>query len=188
MVRSFDRRAIASEVVERVLAAAARAPSAGNTQATALVVLEGADQTARYWDHTLPAERRAGFRWQGLLQAPVLILPVSDERAYRDRYAEPDKAATGLGGPAGEWPVPYWTVDAAFAAMLVLLAATGEGLGALFFGIFSGERALCADLGIPPGRVPIGTIALGWPAADEPGRSSTRRHRPLDEVIHRGGW
>ena len=55
------------------------------------------------------------------------------------RYAEPDKAATGLGRSAAAWPVPYWTVDAAFAVMTLLLAAEDAGLGALFFGVFQGE-------------------------------------------------
>ena len=71
-----------------------------------------------------------------------------------------------------------------------LLAAVDEGLGALFFGLFEHEAALQAALGIPADRRPVGTIALGYAAADadRPSRSSQRPRRPLDDVVHRGHW
>ena len=140
------------------------------------MVLEG-PETARFWDVTLPAERRASFRWQQLLDAPVIVLPLADRQAYLDRYAEPDKAATGL-ADAARWPVPYWQVDTAFATMLLLLAAQDEGLGALFFGVFRNGGQLLADLGVPPGHDLIGAIALGHPLPDEPGNSVERARRP----------
>ena len=74
-------------------------PSAGKAQGWHLVVLEGAD-TARFWDVTLPPERRSGFAWPGLLDAPVIALPLADPEAYVRRYGEPDKAASGLGRSA----------------------------------------------------------------------------------------
>ena len=88
--------------------------------------------------------------------------------------------------------MPYWTVDTSFAAMLLLLAATNEGLGALFFGIFDHEAELLRALAVPDGLRAIGTIALGWPDAEagaaKPGRSAARPKRSLDQVVHRGGW
>jgi len=189
MVRAFDGRPVPPDVLERVLRAAMRAPSAGNTQGLDLVVLEG-DDTARYWDVSLPEARRGAFAWPGLLRAPVLVIPVADPAAYVARYAEPDKARTGLGEGADRWGVPYWYVDAAFAAMVALLSVVDEGLGACFFGQFEHEGALKEALGIPVERRPIGTIALGWADAEveRPGGSSRRPRRTLDEVVHRGGW
>jgi len=70
MVRSYQDTPVADAVLDRVLGAARRAPSAGNTQGLDLVVLRGAE-TAQYWDVTLPAPRRASFRWPGLLRALV---------------------------------------------------------------------------------------------------------------------
>lgn len=188
MVRSFDGRPVGAGAVDRLLAAAVRAPSAGFTQGWDFVVLEGAAQTGRFWDHTLPAGERASFRWPGLLRAPVIVLPLSSRRAYLDRYAETDKARAGLHVESA-WPVPYWDVDCGFATMLLLLAAVDQGLGASFFGIFRGERALLADLGVPEAYRPIGAVALGHPADDvRPSTSVARGRRPLDEVVHRGGW
>jgi hypothetical protein len=53
--------------------------------------------------------------------------------AYLDGYAEPDKGFTDRSD--AWWPSPYWDIDTGFAAMLILLAAVDEGLGACFFGM-----------------------------------------------------
>ncbi len=193
MVRAFRPDPIPPDVLRRVLGAARRAPSAGNSGGTDLVVLVGPEETARYWDVTLPAGfARDHFPYPRLLDAPVLVIPLANERAYLERYAEPDKAFTGLGESTARWPVPYWTVDTSFAAMLVLLAAVDEGLSTLFFGIFDHEPALLRALGVPDGIRAIGTIALGYrdDAADDarPGRSANRPRRPLEDYLHRGGW
>ena len=101
MTRAFDDRAIEPGVLDGLVELAARSPSAGKTQGWHLVVLEG-EQTAAFWDTTLPAVKRDSFRWKRLLNAPVIALPLADAKAYVDRYAEPDKAQTGLGaGAAG---------------------------------------------------------------------------------------
>jgi nitroreductase len=189
MVRAFEPRPVPVDVLDRVLDLARRVPAAGNTQGLDLVVLEGPEQTARYWDATLPPERREGFPWPRLLDAPVLIVPVGDPAAYVERYGEPDKARTGLAEGADAWSVPYWYVDTAFAAMVTLLAAVDEGLGALFFGQFEHEAAVKAALGIPADRRPVGTIALGYAAEDQrPSRSSQRPRRPLADIVHRARW
>ena len=188
MVRSFESRAVPRDVIDRVLDLARRVPAAGNTQGLDLVVLEGA-QTARYWDVTLPVDARADFPWPRLLDAPVLVIPVGSPDAYVARYAERDKARSGLGSGADAWSVPYWYVDTAFAAMVAMLAAVDEGLGALFFGQFEHESAVKLALGIPADRRPVGTIALGYATTDQrASQSSTRRRRSFDEVVHRGGW
>jgi nitroreductase len=187
MVRAFDGRPVAAPLVDGLIDLARRAPSAGNTQPWAFVVLEGA-QTARLWDVTLPPARRSRFRWPGLLDAPVVIVPVVDPEAYVHRYDEPDKRSTGRGAGTEAWPVPYWWVDGGMAVHGLLLAAVDAGLGALFYGLFEHEAAALAALGVPPGRRALGAVALGWPAPDEPGRSSARPRPPLDAVIHRGGW
>jgi nitroreductase len=188
MVRAFESRLVPSELVDELLDLARRAPSAGNTQPWSFVVLEGLQQTARLWDVTLPEATRAGFRWQGLLDAPVVVVPLVSADAYVRRYGEDDKAGTGLGTSAGSWPVPYWWVDGGMAVQTLLVAAVDAGLGALFFGLFDHEPAVLTALGVPDGLRALGAVALGWPASDEPGRSSSRPRPPLDTVVHRGGW
>src|SRR5699024_9923600 len=125
--------------------------------------------TETFWEITLPPVRRRTFRWSKLLDAPVIALALADPNAYVARYAEPDKAATGLGAGPEAWPVPYWTIDASMSVMTMLLAAEDAGLGALFFGVFHGEGDLRRRLGIPPQMVLLGALALGWPAPTEDG-------------------
>ncbi|HET8620504.1 MAG TPA: nitroreductase family protein [Acidimicrobiales bacterium] len=189
MVRAFAARPVEPALVDRLVDLARRAPSAGNTRPWAFVVLEGAD-TARLWDVTLPPARRASFRWQGLLAAPVVVVPLVEPAAYPRRYAEADKAATGLGSGVGAWGVPYWWVDGGMAVQTLLLAATDAGLGALFYGLFEHEAAALAALGVPEGWRALGAVALGWPAgeAGPPGRSAGRPAPPREAVVHRGGW
>jgi nitroreductase len=189
MCRDFLAEPVADDVLRRVLAAAFRGPSAGNTHALDLVVLRG-DATVRHWDLTLPPERRADFAWPGLLRAPVLVEVVVDPAAYVERYGRRDKAASGLGAGESAWDVPYWFVDGGAAVMAMLLAAEAEGLGALLFGLFDHERAVLDALGVPAGRRAVGTVALGWPAPGgrRPSRSARRGRPSPDERVHLGAW
>lgn len=190
MTRAFTAEPLPDGVLDELVDLASRAPSAGKTQGWHVIALESAD-TSRFWDVTLPVERREAFRWQRLLDAPVILLPFADASAYVNRYAEADKARTGLGEGPEAWPVPYWTIDASMAVMTLLHAAEDAGLGALFFGVFRGESELRSTLGVPKHLELLGAIALGFRADDEPqqaGRSAERRRRPTDEIIHRGAW
>jgi nitroreductase len=189
MTRAFSSEPVDPEVVDSLVDLASRAPSAGKTQGWHLVVLEG-EQTRRFWDISLPVEKRASFRWTHLLDAPVIALPLADAAAYTARYGEPDKVRTGLGEGADVWPVPYWTIDTSMSVMTFLLAAEDAGLGALFFGVFHNEDALRVELGIPEELELLGAIALGHRRDDEdgPGRSSNRERRSPDQIIHRNGW
>ena len=194
MTRAFATTPVDPDTLHDLVDLASRAPSAGKTQGWHLVVLEGAE-TARYWDITLPVERRESFRWTSLLDAPVLMLALADPDAYVARYAEPDKSRTGLGESAAAWPTPYWTIDASMSVMTLLLAAEDRRLGALFFGVFQREDDVRAEFTIPDRMAMIGAIALGHPLdsggaeggeSDESGRSAPRRRRAPDEIMHRG--
>jgi nitroreductase len=190
MTRAFDPRPVDPAAIDWMVDLASRAPSAGKAQGWHLVVLEGAD-TELFWNVTLPRVRRDSFRWKQLLNAPIIALPFADAKAYVDRYAEPDKAQTGLGAGPDAWPVPYWTIDASMSVMTLLLAAEDAGLGALFFGVFRGERELRLALRVPPGVELLGALAIGHPVSDgfvAPGQSAGRRRRLPADIIHRGGW
>ncbi|MCY4176373.1 MAG: nitroreductase family protein [Acidimicrobiaceae bacterium] len=188
MVRSFTSQPVEPSLVDEICELARRAPSAGNTDGLEFLVLEG-DATETYWDVTLPADRRSGFAWPGLLNAPVLVVMWTDPGAYLARYREPDKARTPLGAGVAAWPVPYWFVDSGAAMMTMLLAAQERGLGTAFFGMFDHVEAVRAAFGVPQGRLGVGTVAIGHRRSDDrPSRSAARRRRPLGEVLHRGHW
>ena len=187
MVRSFEDRPIPREVVDRILANAQRAPSAGFSQGWAFLVLDGPEQTARYWDAALwPADKRAEFGWPDMFKAPLLIVCLSHKAAYLRRYAEADKGWTDM--DEKRWPVPYWDIDTAMAAMLILLTAVDAGLGAVFFGVWDQAR-FRETFGVPDELTAIGTIAIGYAKPhDRPSPSLKRGHRPTEQVIHKGNW
>ena len=181
MTRSFESRALDRAVVERVLAAGLRAPSAGYTQGVELLVLDGPEETHRYWDAVLPADARPSFAWPRLLAAPLLVVVLSSEDAYLHRYDQADK-----GGAV--FDVPWWHVDAAFTALLLQLAAIDVGLGVLFFRAH-GVGALRRTFAIPSTFTPVGTVAIGHPAPDRPSSSvAGRPRRPAGDILHRGRW
>jgi nitroreductase len=188
MTRAFTGDPVAPELVDELCELARRAPSAGHSQGVSLLVLDRPEATARYWDATLREPRRSTFRWPGLLAAPVLVVVAVRPETYVERYGEDDKASTGLGAGAEAWPVPYWWVDAGAAIEHLLLGAAAAGLGACLFGLFDHEPAVVEAFSVPDGVRLVGTVALGHPAADEPGRSAARPRRPLDEVVHRNRW
>jgi nitroreductase len=168
---------------------------------------------------TTPEWRARSRRWAGLEPAPAAVVLFAHPRAYVERYAEPDKESSGLGrtgapadgsggdvagaapadGSGGDvagaapaatpWPVPYWFVDTAFAALTLLLGAVDAGLGACFLGNFRGEAELRAALGVPGDRRYVGTVLVGEPAGEDPPSASLARgRRRADEVVHWRRW
>jgi nitroreductase len=188
MVRRFDQRPVPREIVDRILDVGRRAPSAGFAQGLELLVLDRPDTVADFWSITRDPE--FGWDLEDLAVGPtVLVLPLPDPGRYLARYAEPDKIAFGM-DEAANWPVRFWDVDAAMAAMLMLLAAVDEGLGGWFFGITHGERELLRRFDVPERLRPIGYLGFGYPAADErpSGSGAARPRRPLAEQVHRNRW
>jgi nitroreductase len=188
MTRNFTGEPLAAGVLDSLLAQALRAPSAGHTQGREFVVLEGPDETVRYWDATTDEAWRArSRRFEGMSRAPVIVLTFSDPDAYRARYDEADKRPKGA--DATEWVVPYWHVDAAFSVMTLLLGAADLDIGAAFLGNFRGEAALKAALGVPARLSWLGAVLLGQPARpDPPSTSRLRPNRTVEESVHRSRW
>jgi nitroreductase len=190
MVRHYLDEPVDGEVLERVLAAGLRAPSAGFSQGYALLVIDQPDQRERFWSATAvdqdtaswPAETR-----DGVMRAPVLVVTLSHKDAYLDRYAREDKGWTDR--DEARWPVPYWHVDTGMVGLLMLLAAVDEGLGALYMGIQpQAIPAFRAEFGVPDDHDVVGVVALGHPDPAAPRRDLRSRRRDTDQVIHRGGW
>ena len=180
MVRRYTGEPVDPVVLERILDAARRGPSAGNTQALTLVVVTDRRARQRVALACGEADHVARGRRPWISSAPVLVVPCTSPAAYAARYAEPDKR----GEPPGD--VPWWWVDAGAALMLLLLAATAEGLAA---GLLAAPRdALVQAVDLAPDEVPLGVVTIGHPhPQDRPTGSALRPRRPLDEVVRRLG-
>jgi len=191
MVRAFEAEPIPRETLVRIVGTIRRAPSAGFSQGQRFVVV------------TEPERRRAladavgeqyyveqGFApW--ISGAAALVVVCTREEDYHERYRQPDKVDEA--GTEIEWPAPYWHVDAGAAAMLVLLAAIDEGLGAGVFGVPVERMSRVRELlGLPDDVDVVEVIALGVPAGDAiSDRKSSRATRPrrvLDELVRWERW
>jgi nitroreductase len=188
MVRRFEQRPVPPETIDEILDVARRAPSGGFSQGFDFLLLDQEAGTSRFWEVTNDPE--FPYEPEELAAAPpVIVLPLSDKKRYLERYAAPDKAEYGMDREEN-WPVPYWDTDTAMAVMLMLLAAVDAGLGAWYFGIAYGERALLDELGVPDWIRAIGAVGIGYAATDEPnvGSAYSLKRRPFDDVVHRGAW
>ena len=185
MVRRYDEdRRVPPDVVERLVRAALRAPSAGFTQGWGFLVLDSPEDIVRFRQAATPDEDPD--RWFAAnVRAPLIIVPHSNQSIYVARYEQPDKGLDKRADPS--WSAPYWDIDAGFASLLILLTAVDEGLGACFFGIPPERIDAYRDaFGVPDAFRPIGAISIGYPA--EPARDISADRKPVDEVVHRGRW
>jgi FMN reductase [NAD(P)H] len=186
MVRNYDPdRPVAREVLERIAAAAQRAPSAGFSQGQRLVLVTDPDRRRAIADICdEPEYVAAGFDpW--ISRAAALVVPCVSEEVYRARYREPDKRQPGE--PEMEWPIPYWWVDIGATWMLIMLAAVDEGLAAGFLGTHR-LAELGALLELPPDFTPIGVVTLGYRLPDRRSGSLKRGWRPMSDFARWERW
>jgi nitroreductase len=180
---------IGDDVIDRLIWAATRAPSPGNTQNWDFVVVtdhEQRTQVGRAFSDAL-AERLAQFAALGnadpsqrammegaahlassIGQAPLIIF-VCGGVAYP--ASRPDERFT--------WSALYP------AAQNLIVAARALGLGSVFTTFHhAAEPALREILGIPD-DVKIGaTIPIGWPERS----FGPVRRRPITDFVHRDRW
>jgi FMN reductase [NAD(P)H] len=186
MVRNYDPdKPVERAVLERIAAAAQRAPSAGFSQGQRLVVVTDPDRRRRIAEICdEPEYVESGFDpW--ISRAPALFVPCVSEEIYHARYNEPDKRAPGE--DEIEWPVPYWFIDVGATVMLILLAAVNEGLAAGFLGTHR-MGDLAAELELPPDQQPVGVITVGYPLPDRRSGSLKRGWVKTDEFVHWERW
>jgi nitroreductase len=196
MVRHYDpERPVPPELVDKIVAHALRAPSAGFSQGWAFLVLTEPADRERYWSSTTegdlgdaPSDRDWKGSWLDRMRtAPLIVVALSNKSVYLDRYAQDDKGWTDR--DESHWPVPYWDIDTGFAALLMHLTAVNEGLASCFIGLpVATVGAFKAAFGVPEEFTPIGALTVGYRAPDKRSPSLRRGHRPMDEVVHHGRW
>ncbi|MGO9322313.1 MAG: nicotinate-nucleotide--dimethylbenzimidazole phosphoribosyltransferase [Solirubrobacteraceae bacterium] len=175
-VRRFRPDAVPDDVLERVLAAAHRAPSVGLMQPWRLIVIRDVDtrvavrrlaQRERLRQAGKFDERTSQFldqKVEGVVEAPLGVCVCCD-------HGEPDVEILGRG------TIPETDVySTACAVQNLWLAARAEGLGVGWVSFYRPED-LRALLGIPARVDPIAYLCVGWP--DE---------RPVRPGLEAAGW
>jgi nitroreductase len=157
-VRAFHPEALRPEHLERILAVAQRAPSAGNLQAYQMVVVRDPRQRR--------ALARAAFDQSFVGDAPLVLVFLADPERSGTRYGRRGRELFAL-------------QDATIAAAHAQLAATALGYGSVWVGAFD-ERAVSEVLDAPSSLRPVCLLVVGH-AAEEPALTP---RRPLGELAH----
>jgi nitroreductase len=162
MCRQYQDKDVTEETVEKLLDLASHFPSAGHTRPQAFIVIRHQKEKE--------ALAEAALGQMFLAEAPVVIVVVSDTRRSAARH--------------GSRGIHFYSIiDGAFAAMLLLLAAVNEGLGAVFVAAFDDQRVQHV-LGLPKQVRPIGIIPIGYCAEKAPKLSM----RSKQAIIHYEKW
>lgn len=146
-VRAFDPEVdVPQEMVEEILKAAIRAPTAGNRQPWHFYVVRN-------------KQRREGLvaaaydqRFVG--QAPVVIVVCADADKSAGRYGDRGREL-------------YCLQDTAAAIEHILLAAVALGLGGCWVGAFN-ENLAAQVLNLPKKHRPVAILPIGRPARRRP--------------------
>jgi nitroreductase len=190
MVRHYLDQPVDAAALDRILAAGLRAPSAGFSQGYALLVLETAEDRAKFWRVTATEQETASWAEEtrrGVERAPVIVVALSCKRVYLDRYAQADKGWEDR--DESRWPVPFWHIDTGMVALLLLLQTVDEGLGALFIGMQPPViPAFREAFDVPEDHDVVGVVCLGHIDPDAPKRDLRSRRRATEDVVHRGSW
>lgn len=157
-IRRYYPTPISDDIIKELLEAAMAAPSAGNEQPWHFVVIN---------DRNILDEIPKVHPYSQMLkQAPLAILICGDEKLEKHKG--------------------YWIQDCSAATENLLIAATANGLGSVWLGVFprqdrvEGIRKL---LDIPENIIPFSLIAIGYPAENKP-----PAERFDEKRIHENKW
>jgi nitroreductase len=159
-VRSYQKNAVEPEKIAALLKTVRLAPSAGDLQAYAVVVIEDADMKQDL--------ARAAFGQAFVAEAPTVLVFCADPPRSEAKYGA--RGAT-----------LFAVQDATIAAAHAQLAAVALGFASCWVGAFD-EQAVAQALGAPPHLRPVALLPLGYPA-ETPARPPRRR---LEDLVRRG--
>ncbi len=159
-VREFTEENIPDDVIERLLDAACRAPTAGNLQPWRFFVVRDKEMKSKL--------SRAAYGQEFVASAPVVMVVCADLEASASGY-----------GSRGE--NLYAIQDTAAAIENMLLATVAEGYGACWVGAFD-EGVVTDALRLPRRLRPVALIPVGRPAR-APRRTGRIPYRRLTVFI-----
>ena len=181
-IRKYGPQPVEAAMLDRILDAGTRGPTGGYSQGQSYVLITDPPLVQRLMDERdrqelelLGTQERPTDRSE--YNAPVLIVACTKEADYRRNK------------PELPWPVPYWYVDSGCGIMLILLAAINEGLAACLIDCPILDVAPWREmLGMPEEVTPVGTILIGYRAADEQKVDLRSKRRSWEDCVHRQRW
>jgi len=138
-VRSYQRKNVEPEILNRLCEAGMMAPSAHNAQPWQFLVLTSEQKRQAV------SQMSAHARFAG--DAPALIIVLLDERRITERHTK-------------------WQQDLAAATQNILLECVNHGLGGCWLGLYPDQQRISLIrevLDIPVMYTPFSVVALGYP-------------------------
>ncbi len=172
----------------RILAAAHRAPSVGNSQPWDFVVVRDPSTLRKFAEHV--ADKRIEFRDALPEERATTFAPIKIEGIVESGTGIVVSYDHGRGGPQvlGRATVPETGVYSAVLAIQNLwLAATAEGIGVGWVSFYDPEF-LTELVGLPDGIRPIAWLCVGpvheFQQVPDLERFGWRTGRPLTDAVH----
>ncbi len=157
-IRVYTDEKVSEDYVERLIEAARWAPSAGNVQPWAFVVVKN-DETKRRLSF-------AALNQTFIQKAQVVVIVCADVTRSSRVY-----------GIRGE--NLYSIQDTAAATENILLAAQNLGLATCWVGAFL-ENKVARVVNLPKNMKPVAIVPVGYPAE----RPATPKKRSVNEILH----
>ena len=185
-IRYLEPDVVPDEMIQRVLWAATRAPSPGNSQGWDFIVV---DDVAKKSAIALAVNAAMTDRVAAMPRQDKTTRLMLDGTAALISTLEQAPVIIFVTGPViypPRAPSEQFTWSALYpAAQNILLAARALGLGTTFTTLhMTAEPTVREVLGLPD-HIKIGaTIPLGWPAA----KFGPVNRRPVEDFVHRNGW
>lgn len=160
-MRVFRPEPVEDAVVHRAIELANQAPSAGNLQARAFVVVKE--------DGTKRRLKDAAYGQDFIRTAPVVVVGCADLERI------------GHYGDRGR--TLYCLQDVAAAVENMMLYLHSKGLGTVWVGAFDEAKAAEA-LSLPKHARPVAIVPIGYPSE----QGVRRKRLPLSDIMHREKW
>ena len=185
-IRSYKREPVPREIVSKIIEMATKAPSGGNSQPWAFVVVDDrqkiielaalareqfdamyANAMKNYQPGDPPPLPRLKLMVEDFENIPVLVYPC---------VVKPARNPSGQGMQSSVYP----------AVQNLLLAARGYGVGAAFTGMTLSHMDKVRELlSLPENVEPLAMVPMGYPDKEHYGKTT---RRPWQEVTHFNGW
>ena len=158
-IRTYKRQDLAQQTLDKLLEAARWAPSAGNVQPWAFVIV-----TSQKIKQGISL---GAFGQKTLEEASIVIVVCADEKRAEQSYGSRGKTL-------------YCLQDTAAAIQNIMLTAHSLGLGSCWVGAFK-EEEIRKVIKAPKEMRPIALIPIGYPNENP----AARNRRPLSEITRK---